>query len=102
MRHPIQLPNYIGCLMEFYTSLKLFYTTMNFKILKFANRPSVFFPSNLLYIADAVPFIDEVVYPKMNFVLFGLWINKVREWFIHVLYQSPNSTTFKNAPDIER
>jgi hypothetical protein len=23
MRHPIQLPNYMGCLMEFYTSLTL-------------------------------------------------------------------------------
>jgi hypothetical protein len=27
MRHPIQLPNYMGCLMEFYESLTLFYTT---------------------------------------------------------------------------
>jgi hypothetical protein len=34
MRHPIQLPNYMGCLMEFYSSLALFYTKMSFKILK--------------------------------------------------------------------
>jgi hypothetical protein len=44
MRHPIQLPNYMGCLMEFYTSLTLFYAKMKFKILKFSNRPSVFSP----------------------------------------------------------
>jgi hypothetical protein len=48
MRHPIQLLNYMRCLME---SLTLFYTKMSFKILKFSNRPSVFFPSNLLKIA---------------------------------------------------
>jgi hypothetical protein len=35
------------CLMEFYTSLTLFYTKISFKNLKFSNRPSVFFPSNL-------------------------------------------------------
>jgi hypothetical protein len=45
----IQLRNYMGCLMEFYTSLTLFYSKMSFKILKFSNRPSFFFPSNLLY-----------------------------------------------------
>jgi hypothetical protein len=39
MRHPIQLPNYMGCLMEIYTSLTLFYSRMSFKILKFSNRP---------------------------------------------------------------
>jgi hypothetical protein len=49
MRHPIQLPNYMACLVEFYSSLTLFYTQMSFKILKFSNRPLVFFPSNLLY-----------------------------------------------------
>jgi hypothetical protein len=27
---------------------------MSFKILKFSNRPSVFFPSNLLYIGDVL------------------------------------------------
>jgi hypothetical protein len=47
----IQLRNYMGCLMEFYTSLTLFYSKMSFKILKFSNRPSFFFPSNLLDIA---------------------------------------------------
>jgi hypothetical protein len=30
-----QLPNYMGCLMEFYTSLTQLYTKMSFKILKF-------------------------------------------------------------------
>jgi hypothetical protein len=35
--------------MEFYTSLTLFYTKMSFKILKFSNTPSFFFPSNLLF-----------------------------------------------------
>jgi hypothetical protein len=49
MRHPIQLGNNMGCLMEFYMSLTLFYTKMSFKFLKFSNRPSVFFPSSLLY-----------------------------------------------------
>jgi hypothetical protein len=44
----LKLPNYMGCLMEFYTSLTLFYMKMSFKILKFSNRPLVFFPSNLL------------------------------------------------------
>jgi hypothetical protein len=33
MRRPIQLPNYMGCLMDFNTSLTLFYTKMSFKIL---------------------------------------------------------------------
>jgi hypothetical protein len=32
----MQLPNYMGCLMEFYTSLTLFYTKMSFQILKFS------------------------------------------------------------------
>jgi hypothetical protein len=40
MRHPIQSPNYMGSLMEIYTSLTLFYTKISFKILKFSNRPS--------------------------------------------------------------
>jgi hypothetical protein len=40
MRQWVQLPNYMGYLMEFYTSLTLFYTKMSFKILKFSNRPS--------------------------------------------------------------
>jgi hypothetical protein len=31
MRHPIQIPNYMGCLMEFYTSFTLFYTKMSFQ-----------------------------------------------------------------------
>jgi hypothetical protein len=39
-----QLPNYMGCHMEFYTK-------MSFKILIFSNRPSAFFPSNLIYYA---------------------------------------------------
>jgi hypothetical protein len=34
-KQPAQLPNYMGWLMEFYTSLTLFYTKMSFKILKF-------------------------------------------------------------------
>jgi hypothetical protein len=32
----------MGCLMDFYTSLTLFYMKMSFIILKFSNRPSVF------------------------------------------------------------
>jgi hypothetical protein len=40
MSHPIQLPKYMGCLVEFYTSLTQFYTKMSFKIL-FSNRPCI-------------------------------------------------------------
>jgi hypothetical protein len=45
---PHTVAHYMGCLMEFKESLTLFYTKMSFKILKFSNRPSVFFPSKLL------------------------------------------------------
>jgi hypothetical protein len=44
MRHPIQLLNYMGCLIEFYTSLKLFYTKMSFKILKIFQQIISLFP----------------------------------------------------------
>jgi hypothetical protein len=44
------LPNYMGCLMQFYKSLSLYYTKMCFKILNFFIRKSVFLRSNLLYI----------------------------------------------------
>jgi hypothetical protein len=43
--------NYMECLMEFQESLTLFYTKISFKILKFSVGPTVFFPSNLLYMA---------------------------------------------------
>jgi hypothetical protein len=34
----LQLPNYMGCLTEFYESFTLFYTKMSFKILKISVR----------------------------------------------------------------
>jgi hypothetical protein len=58
IRHPIQLPNYMGCMPHgiLHVFLKtLFYTKMSFKILKFSNRPScqsfpraIYFRSRLL------------------------------------------------------
>jgi hypothetical protein len=46
----MSLPNYMGCLMQFYKSLSLYYTEMCFKILNFFQRKSVFLPRNLLYL----------------------------------------------------
>jgi hypothetical protein len=44
----------MGCLMEFYTSLTLFYTKMSFKILKFSNRPeqSTFIETGITFLID--------------------------------------------------
>jgi hypothetical protein len=39
----MSLPNYMGCLMQFYKSLLLYYTEMCFEILNFFQRKSVFF-----------------------------------------------------------
>jgi hypothetical protein len=49
MRYPIYLPNYMGCLIEWYESLTPFYTKMSFKILKFFTSTKGFLPSVQLY-----------------------------------------------------
>jgi hypothetical protein len=53
----MSLPNYMGCLMQFYKSLSLYYTEMCFKILNYFQRKSVFLPRNLLFTNHVVRYV---------------------------------------------
>jgi hypothetical protein len=79
MRHPIQLPNYMGCLKEFYTSLTLFLYKQEFQNPQIFQQTISLFPEQSTLVLRH----ENIFKGPLKSLQFFLSVNKVARFDSH-------------------